>query len=76
MKDLLDKTLPQASSQEESIVVILNWYSAHRTPEVADPIKGKGHLVLFHGGGTTGYTQINDTHTYMLSSKAFCRKLR
>ena len=36
---------------EERIVVILDWYSGHRTPDVEDVVRRKGHVLLFHGGG-------------------------
>ena len=49
---------------------MLDWYSGHRTDEVAMLIQRKGHVLLFHGGGTTPWTQVNDTHLH-----AFVQKL-
>ena len=64
MVEALDWMLPQARSQEESIIVLLDWFSGHLTDEVADLVRSKGHVLLFHGGGTTPFTQINDTHLH------------
>ena len=33
---------------------------------MADIDKKKGHVLLFHGGGTTPFTQINDTHLHAI----------
>ena len=43
---------------------MLDWYSGHRTEEVEALLMRKGHVLLFHGGGTTPFTQINDTHLH------------
>ena len=59
---LLEKTLPQAVEPEEAIVVCLDWYAAHRDPAVAKLIEDRGHVLLLHGGGTTAYEQVHDTH--------------
>ena len=64
--EFLEWALPQASSPEESIIVVLDWYSGHRTDEVEELLKRKGHVLLFHGGGTTPFTQINDTHLHAM----------
>ena len=53
-----------AHSPDESIIVLLDWFSGHLTEEVAECIHSKGHVLLFHGGGTTPFTQINDTHLH------------
>jgi len=58
--------LPQASTSEESCVVLLDWFNGHLTKEVADIVKKKGHVLLFHGGGTTPFTQVNDTHLHAI----------
>ena len=57
----LDWALEPAACPRESIVVMLDWYSAHLTPEVTELVAGKGHVLLFHGGGVTGIEQINDS---------------
>jgi hypothetical protein len=44
--------------------VLLDWFSGHLTDEVKELIAGKGHVLLFHGGGTTPFTQVNDTHLH------------
>ena len=38
--------------------------AAHRDPNVIKTIRDMGHIVCFHGGGTTGYEQVNDTHLH------------
>ena len=48
--DALDWMLPDANNSTESIVIILDWYSGHRTQEVKELIRRKGHVLLFHGG--------------------------
>ena len=62
----LNWMLPQATTSEESCVVLLDWFSGHLTKEVADIVKKKGHVLLFHGGGATPFTQINDTHLHAI----------
>ena len=66
MVDALRWILPDADKPEDSIIVLLDWYSGHRTEEVEDLIAAKGHVLLFHGGGTTPFGQINDTHLHAL----------
>ena len=66
MVEALDWMLPQARSSDESIIVLLDWFSGHLTEEVAEIIRRKGHVLLHHGGGTTPFTQINDTHLHAL----------
>ena len=56
--------LPDASTAQESVVVILDWYSGHLTPEVADCVRRKGHVLPFHGGGCAPFTQVNDAHLH------------
>ena len=69
MVELLDKTLPVAEADSESIVVVLDWIAAHREPSVVELIESKGHVLLLHGGGTTGYEQVNDTHLHAAFQK-------
>ena len=64
MVQALNWMLPQAQNSSESIVVILDWYSGHLTDEVLELVKRKGHVLIFHGGGCTPFTQINDTHLH------------
>ncbi len=66
MVDFLEWALPDANSSDESIIVLLDWFSGHRTDEVQELVARKGHVLLFHGGGTTPFTQINDTHLHSL----------
>ena len=60
----LDWMLPAATKSEESIIILLDWYSGHLTPEVAELARSKGHVLVFHGGGCTPFTQVNDTHLH------------
>ena len=60
--------LPQARTSDESCVVLLDWFSGHSTAEVADIVEAKGHVLLFHGGGATPFTQVNDTHFHANTS--------
>ena len=62
--DALRKVLPIAATTEESMVVLLDWFAAHRCETVIAFIEGRGHIVLFHGGGCTPFTQVNDTHLH------------
>jgi len=55
----LEWCLPAAMSPQESIIVMLDWYVAHLSDEVAEVVRRKGHVLLFHGGGVTGLEQIN-----------------
>ena len=67
--EALDWMLPNAKNAMESIVLLLDWFSGHLTEEVAELVRRKGHVLLFHGGGTTPFTQINDTHLHALLAK-------
>ena len=58
--------LPRADKSWESMIVMLDWYSGHRTDEVRDLIRNKGHVLIYHGGGTTPFTQTNDTHLHAM----------
>ena len=64
MVALLSKTLPHVTEDYESQVVCLDWYAAHRDPRVRDLIESRGHVLLLHGGGTTAFEQVNDTHLH------------
>ena len=55
----LEWTLPRATRAEESIVVLLDWFAAHLSEEVATCIHERGHVLLHHGGGVTGFEQVN-----------------
>jgi len=61
--------LPDAADSSESVVVLLDWYSGHLTEEVAALVKSKGHVLLFHGGGCTPFSQINDTHLHAMLAR-------
>ncbi len=62
--EALDWMLPWAADSSESIIVLLDWYSGHLTEEVEEIVRKKGHVLLFHGGGCTPFTQVNDTHLH------------
>ena len=66
MVEALEWMLPDAADSSESIVVTLDWYAGHRTEEVLSIITRKGHVLIFHGGGTTPFAQVNDTHLHAL----------
>ena len=48
----------------ESQVVMLDWFAAHRSPEVIAFLRSQGYVVLFIGCGCTPVMQINDTHLH------------
>ena len=58
--NFLDWALPAAESEQDSAVVMLDWFSAHLAEEVQALVRAKGHVLLYHGGGTTGIEQINE----------------
>ena len=60
----LEWILPDAADSSESLVVLLDWFSAHRSEEVEQVVHRKGHVLLFHGGGVTPFIQVNDTHLH------------
>ena len=62
--EALATLLPVAASPRDSVIVLLDWFSAHRCDAVVNFIEGRGHIVLFHGGGCTPFTQVNDTHLH------------
>ena len=67
--EALEWMLPDAKTAAESIVVMLDWYGAHLTPEVQEVISRKGHVLMLHGGGCTPFTQISDTHLHASLSR-------
>ena len=64
MAELLGKSLNHINEDYESRVICLDWHAAHRDPAVAELIASRGHVLLLHGGGTTAYEQVNDTHLH------------
>ena len=62
--EALEWLLPKAEKPEDSIVVVLDWYSGHLTDEVMSCVRERGHVLIFHGGGCTPFTQVNDTHLH------------
>ena len=58
------KNSPGARNDDDSAVVCFDWYAGHRTPEIAKLLAESGHVLLMHGGGTTAYEQVNDTHLH------------
>ena len=64
--EALDWILPSAADSSESIVVLLDFYCAHLTDEVAAMVREKGHVLMFHGGGCTQFTLVNETHLHAL----------
>ena len=73
IRDFLDWALAVADRSDESIVVMLDWVSSHRADVVASFVRLKGHILLFHGGGATAFTQVNDTHLHALVSHLLVR---
>ena len=69
MVEALDWMLPQAHESKDSIVVLLDWAGCHLTEEVFSLVRLKGHVLLHHGGGSTPFTQINDTHLHALVAR-------
>ena len=57
--DFLDWSLEPAACPQQSTVVLLDWFSAHLSREVAELVAKKGHVLLLHGGGVTGIEQVN-----------------
>ena len=70
--EFLEWALEPAACPQESIVVMLDWFSAHLSPEVAELVARKGHVLLFHGGGVTGIEQVNETWPYVAVCSCLC----
>ena len=64
--ELLENTFKQAGEDYESQAICLDWYAAHRDPRIAELIASRGHVLLLHGGGTTAFMQVNDTHLHAI----------
>ena len=62
--EALTWALKPATCPQESVVILLDWFSAHLSEEVQEAIRAMGHVVLYHGGGVTGLEQVNDTHMH------------
>ena len=46
--DFLEWALPDARTSDESIVLMLDWDSSHRTDDVMELVRLKGHVLIFH----------------------------
>ena len=64
--EVLNWLLPQAQSPDENTIVLLDWFSGHLAEEFANLVASKGHVLLFHGGVTTPFTQIKDIHVHAM----------
>jgi hypothetical protein len=62
--EFLDWLLPVAATPADSCVMMLDYYSAHLHESVRELVHGKGHILMYHGGGTTPIEQVNDTHLH------------
>ena len=62
----LKNVLPFARSTKDSMVVLLDSFAAHLTDGVVETIESRGHIVLYHGGGCTPFTQVNDVILHAL----------
>ena len=71
--DALRIWLPECTDSTQSKIVMLDWFAAHRTTKVISFIEQRGHIVLFHGGGCTPFTQVNDTHLHALLARLLIR---
>ena len=56
--------LSPAGEDYEPQVVLLDSYAAHMDPAVAELLESRGYVLLLHGGGTTAYSQPNDTNVH------------
>ena len=66
MRELLPTALPVVVTDDDSSIICLDWYAGHRAAEIASLVASSKHVLLFHGGGTTGYEQVNDTHLHAM----------
>ena len=61
----LQRWLPEWSEERQKAhdwrILYLDAYAAHLTERVRDLAFERGFVLLYHGGGTTGVTQVNDT---------------
>ena len=57
--EFLEWALPDATTPQEAMIVLLDWFAPHISEEVAGLIRRKGHVLLLHGGGVTGFEQVN-----------------
>ena len=57
--DFLEWALEPAACPQQSTIVMLDWFAPHLSPEVAELVSKKGHMLLHHGGGVTGLEQVN-----------------
>ena len=72
----MEKNLKPAGVGYAPQVICLDSHAIQRNPAVAELVKSRGHVLLLHGGGATGYEQINDTNwhaTYQARIEALDR---
>jgi hypothetical protein len=69
--EFLDWWLPVAEHPQDSLLVMLDWFSAHLHEKVQQLVHREGHLLDYHGGGTTPIGQVNDTHIHAALSRDY-----
>ena len=69
--EFLDFWLPVAEQPEDSLLVMLDWFSAHLHEKLQQLVRKKGHILDYHGGGTTPIEQVNDTHIHAALSREY-----
>jgi len=65
MLEFIDKRLEPWTEARQAAndwrLMFLDAYAPHLTKEVASALWAKGYIPVYHGGGTTGVCQVNDT---------------
>ena len=71
----LSRWLPEWTEQRaidnDWRLLYLDAYSAHLTAEVHDLAFERGFVPMYHGGGTTGVAQVNDTDLHAAFERAY-----
>ena len=63
---------PERAASKDWRLLYLDAYKPHFAQEVVEEAWAHGFVVLWHGAGTTGLTQVNDTHLHAPFERIYC----
>ena len=68
----LEEWTEQRSTDGDWRIMYLDAFKPHLAQEVQDFAWQRGYVLLYHGGGTTGITQVNDTDLHCEVENVYC----
>ena len=67
----LPEWTPERAAAKDWRILYLDAYAAHFAQEVVEAAWRRGFVVLWHGAGTTGLLQVNDTHLHAMLERVY-----